>query len=274
MTKKSTSYGKQYEEIVKKNAKPTKEKDLCKKELEVTITGQQELKASREFSHQALGYLNEVIKLAIIRLNLLQKALTQYFQKCSEIYGKTAANPDLLATIFAGFKSSDDIQDFFSVKHMFTPEEQKQLAELIPGKEITYGEIYTLLVEKCIAKPPDHKPLVMKEWKASKEVGIIKSWKPVNLVITADGNILIVEKNALSEPENIDCVLKLQQIKIQKNDDRKDRSILDVVEITPGIILNSKTKLTLKFDTEDMAEEFLHYVYNYFNTSVISASSK
>jgi hypothetical protein len=252
----------------------TKEKDLFKKEVELAIVGQQELKCLREFAQQALTYLNETIKLVIIRLGLVQKSLTQYFQKCSDIYGKSAANPELLATIFGAFKSADDVQDYFNIKNSFTPEEIKYFSEVYPGNEITYAEVYSVLVDKTTLKSPEHKPLVLKEWPANREQGIIKSWKPVNLIITADGNILIVDKNAHHEQEEVNQTLKLQQVKIQKSEDKKDRSILEIVETVPGIILNSKTKLTLKFDNEDMAEEFIHYVYNYFNSSLIIASKK
>lgn len=271
IAKVSQKYNKLYEELQKKGKATDKEKDLFKKELECVIVGQEELKVIKAFAKSSMEFLNEVVKYLIVRLANIQKALTLYFQKCAEIYGKNASNIDGVIKIFGSFKSDSDIEQYFAVQNTFSQEEIQYFIERSGKSEIGYGEVYHVLVNLSTVKPPEQRPLLLKEWKAHRETGgLLKSWKPAYVMVTADANVLVVEKNAEGDFENIDLTLKMQRIKIQKNDERRDRSIVDLAEISPGLILNSKKSVTLKFDNEDMAEEFLHYVYNYFNSSILS----
>lgn len=64
-------------------------------------------------------------------------------------------------------------------------------------------------------------------------------------------------------------ILGMRNLKIINNEDRKDFSIVEIMEVVQGFLMDSKTKLTLKFGSEDSAEEFRHYVYNYFNSAAL-----
>jgi hypothetical protein len=273
--KKIASYIKLFEETQKKGKQPSKEKDMYKKEVEHVVAAQEEMKCVKNFGLHALEYLNELIKLLTIRLNNVQKAMTLYYQKCTDFYGASSANPELALKAVEGLKTGEDVQNYFLITNTFAVEEVKYFREACSNKsDITYADIYNVLVEKSVLAPLEHKPLVVKEWRASKEAGLLKGWKPCAVVVSADSSVLIIEKTPEGEFAQVDTVLKLQQLKIQKNEARKDRSILEIMEINPGILLDSKIKVTLKFESDDGAEEFLHYVYNYYNSSIINEVSK
>jgi len=140
--------------------------------------------------------------------------------------------------------------------------------------ELSFTDVEYALTEKLKIPPPDKKPLVMKEWTACKESGIMRNWKPFSVICTGDANILLVERNEDGQLVKVDSILKLHLIKIQKLEERKERNIIEVTETTPGIFLDSKTRVTLKFDNEDMAEEFLHYVFNFYNSIIVPVVKK
>jgi len=93
-------------------------------------------------------------------------------------------------------------------------------------------------------------------------------------MVTADNNILIIE---LGKENNdyvaISDVLDLDKLKIERLEERKDRSLIEMVITKQGLIFDSKNKTVVKFANEDMADEFLHYLFNY-KSNIVGMMSK
>lgn len=123
-------------------------------------------------------------------------------------------------------------------------------------------------MNNCVTPFPEKKSLEMKEWRVSKSTGLLKSTKYYQLIVTVDNNILLVELGENNDYHVVVDVLNLDKLKVEKLEERKDRSILDLVIVKQGLIFDSKNKNTVKFGNEDMADEFLHYLYNYKSTII------
>jgi hypothetical protein len=166
------------------------------------------------------------------------------------------------------FNSAEEIQQIFSLKTCLSNDEFKYLREKTNKEEITYQDIFNI-VNNVPSNPTFIKsPLVLKEWKATREAGLLKGTKQCSLIVTIDGHILVIDKSNDGESLKAEYILNLKSLKIV-NDGNKDYSQVDVLEVTPGLLMDSKTKLSLKFENADSAEEFRHYVYNFYNTNTI-----
>jgi len=268
-SKRQRAYIYAYNEA-QRSGKISKERDMFHKEMEYIINGHEELKLLKAYSTQSLVLLNETVKLLVKRLTDIQKALTLYFQKYTDLYGYKASNPEVVMQLLQKFNGTEEIQQIFTVKNTLTLEEIKYFEQKTGKSEVTYQDIYNTLT----ANPPSidilKSPLVLKSWKASRDAGLLKSTRNVFVVVTVDGHVLVIEKNT-ENPDLIEgCyILGMKNLKIMNKDEKKDFSTVEIMEVVPGFLMDSKTKLTLKFGSEDSAEEFRHYVYNYFNSAAL-----
>lgn len=269
--KKLKNYVYSYNEAQRGN-KITKDKDMFKHEIENLSLGYEELRIMKEYAAQALLLVNETVKMLVKRFLELQKAFDLYFNKYSELYGSKAANPDGAIQLVQRFNSFDEVQHAFTTNNLLKAEDLLYIKQKSGKIEVTYQEVFDVLVN--LPNPPDitRSPLVIKEWKAQRDAGLLKGYKPCSVVITVDSNILVLEKSPEGEVVVTDNILKLQNLKIMPADAKKDGSIVDIMEVIPGLILDSKKKVTLKFDNLDGAEEFRHYLYNYYSTTILQSA--
>lgn len=268
--KRQKGYVFAYNEAQRGNKLLTKDKDMFKKELENVALNTEELKTMKQYGTQTLFLLNETVKLLIKRFSEIQKAFTLYFQKYGDLYVSKVANPEVVVQLLERFNSTDEIKAAFSCKNMLKPDEIAYIKNKTGKSEITYQEVFDVLANIPIPTDLLQSPLVVKEWKAIREGGILKGDKPCHVVVTLDANVLVIERSVDGEFLDTDNILRLPNLKIIPREDRKDYSIVDLLEVVPGLLMDSKKKLTLKFATVDNAEEFRHYVYNYYHTHAIA----
>ena len=267
--KKMKSYIFNYNEA-QRNSKPlTKDRDMFRKEMDYIKVGQEELHTLKIFGTQALLLLNEVVKLLIKRFAEIKKALGLYFMKYTEMYGSKAANPQIVLQLVEKFNSLIELQQVFSVNNMLKPEEIEYFKKKTKKSEVTYQEVFDVLALIPKMNPIVESPLVLKEWKATRDAGLLKGNKTCSVVVTIDSHVVVLEKSSDGETYDAFKTLKLQNMKIVSKEEKKDYSIVDILEVIPGLIIDSKTKLSLKFNNEDSAEEFRHYIYNYYNTNIL-----
>jgi len=116
-------------------------------------------------------------------------------------------------------------------------------------------------VETFNYKAPHRSTLMMKEWKVSKEGGMFKGLKGYILIATVDYNLVLMEdKEETTKPEKI---IKMSNVSIISNENRRDTSIVELLEVVPGLLIDSKNKVLLKFENSDVSEEFIHFLNNY-----------
>ena len=253
-----------------RSGKITKDRDMFHKEMESVINGHEELKLLKAYATQTLVLLNETVKLLVKRISDIQKALTLYFQKYTDLYGYKASNPEVVMQLLQKFNSTEEIQQMFTIKNTLTLDEIKYFEQKCGKAEVTYQDVYNTMTAAPPAIDILASPLVLKSWRATRDAGLLKSTKFCFVVVTVDGHVLVIEKNAENAEMIEGCyILGMRNLKIINNEDRKDFSIVEIMEVVQGFLMDSKTKLTLKFGSEDSAEEFRHYVYNYFNSAAL-----
>jgi len=253
-----------------RSGKITKDRDMFHKEMESTINGHEELKLLKAYATQTLVLLNETVKLLVKRLTDIQKALTLYFQKYVDLYGYKASNPEVVMQLLQKFNGTEEIQQMFTVKNTLTLDEIKYFEQKTGKTEVTYQDVYNTLTANPPAINIVKSPLVLKSWKATRDAGILKTTRNCLVVVTVDGHVLVIEKNTENDDIIEGCyILGMKNLKIMNEEGKKDFSNVEIMEVVPGFLMDSKTKLTLKFGSEDSAEEFRHYVYNYFNSATL-----
>jgi len=196
------------------------------------------------------------------RLDIIKRGLSKYMAKMGEVYGKTMNNPDIAIKVMEALNPNEDVEAFFSVRQLFSVEEIAYLKKLFPkAHEVTVVEMRDY-IEHFNYGMMARSPLIMKEWKVQKDGGMLKGMKNWVFVATVDYNLLLIEEKV--DWVKPDKVMKMGHVQVVVNEsDRRDSAFVDLVEKVPGLIMDSKNKMMLKFDNSDAAEEFVHFVNNY-----------
>lgn len=260
--KKSKGYVVAYNEA-QRGSKITKARDMFKNEMENVSLGYEEVRLMKSLAAKALILWNEVAKLLIKRFMDIQKAFNLYFQKYTDLYGTKAGNPEPVIQLMARLNAQDEVQQALRVRNMIKAEDLNYIRHKTGKTEVTFQEVFDVLAD--IPSPPDlaQSPLALKEWKAIKEGGLLRSNKQCSVIVSVDGNILVVERTPDGELVETDAMLSLQNLKIVPRADKKESCSVEVLETTPGVLMDSKKKVTFKFLSIDSADEFTHYVNNY-----------
>ena len=258
---KSALYGEYFSKGMK-SGQFDKSKDMYNRELGFLQIGRNQMKMETELGKETIDYMENLKRLEIQRLDFIKRGFTKYFLKMGELFGKTRINPDISIKMIEALNPTDDIEKFFNIKTFFNEDEVRFIKLQFPNvTELTMKEIKSYF-QSFEYKIPPKSSLIMKEWKITKESGIFKGFRPYTIIATIDYNLLIIEeKEDMTKPEKI---MKMAQISLT-SENRRDQSFVEILEVTPGLIIDSKNKILLKFQNSDTAEEFSHFIRNYNN---------
>ena len=243
-----------------KSGQLDKSKDIYIHELGFLQVVKNQMKLEAELGKETFEYMENLKRLEIQRIDYIKRGFTKYLLKMTELFGKSRSNPDILIKVIEALNPNEDIDKFFNVNTFLKEDEILFLKTEFPKvPQITLTEIKTYL-QSFDFKAPPKSSLLMKEWKVTKEAGLLKGFRPYLIVATVDYNlILIEEKVEVNKPEKI---MKISQINLII-DNRRDPTFVEVLEIIPGLLIDSKNKILLKFENSDMSEEFIHFINNY-----------
>ena len=265
--KKGVKYSQLVSQLLKTQYKNTKQKDLYNKELSIIASSQIQTETHREFGKEVVNVWKSAEHIETARFNNVKHALSAYVDKIGHVYGPSYGDPHNVKKLLAAFEVENEVKSVFSALSLLTFEEVKFLKNEIGLSE--KDELLTEHVQKYLEnfpfEPPVSKPLVLKEWEAQKESGTLKSFRPCSVVVTVDGNLLLVDRADERVFKKADSVIRLHQITVKDNPAKKNPLIVDFIETIPGFILDSKNKYVIKFNSMDQVDEFLHYLTNYQN---------
>jgi hypothetical protein len=258
---KATEYGEFCVKVCKGGSDSSKTKDMYEKEWSVMQMAKNQMKLEGDLGKDIMDYIDNLKRFEVQRLEVIKKGLTKYLNKMGEMYGKSLNNPDVTIKVLEAVNPSEDVERFFDVSTFFNPEDLAFLKKIFPkAKEIGMAEMKEY-VETFNYRLPHRSALMMKEWKICKEGGVFTGLKPYLMIATVDYNLVLMEdKDEITKPEKI---MKMTNLSIASNENRRDTSVVDVLEVVPGLIMDSKNKVVLKFDNCDTAEEFIHFITNY-----------
>lgn len=266
--KKAQKYTILFNQIVKEVNlhKKTVTKDLYNKELAITASAQIQSDAHTVLGKQTLEYWDFLLKLEVKRYESLKQALSAYLDKLAELYGSAYGDPEQLRKMLQAFEVDSEISTLFNVNNILTEEEMKYIKRALDKPEsadpVTFADIKEFLKELKHEVPPS-KPLVLKEWDAFKEGGMVKNFKPCGAVVTVDGNILLVDKVDERISKKADSVIKLSSMALREDPAKKNPLVVEILETKPGFLIDTKSKYAIKFNSADQVDEFNHYVRNY-----------
>jgi len=178
----------------------------------------------------------------------------------TEIYGRTN-NPEPTIKILETLNPAEDTDNFFTIATFFEQDDIKTFKDQYSkGEQITYPEVKAYF-ETFYLKPPSRSPLMMKQWKCTRDGGILKGFKQYTVIATVDYNLILLEdKDEITKPEKI---MKMSQTRLVDEGRNNDSSSVHLLEVIPGLILDSKNRVILNFENSDTAEEFTHFLRNY-----------
>jgi len=237
-----------------------KSKDVYDKELTFLHTAKLQMRLETEMGKETIDYFEALKKLELQRLDLIKRGLAKYLAKMTEIYGRTN-NPEPTIKILETLNPQEDTDNFFTIATFFEQDDIKTFKDQYSkGEQITYPEVKAYF-ETFYLKPPSRSPLMMKQWKCTRDGGILKGFKQYTVIATVDYNLILVEdKDEITKPEKI---MKMSQTRLVDEDRNNDSSSVHLLEVIPGLILDSKNRVILNFENSDTAEEFTHFLRNY-----------
>lgn len=257
---KTRKYSNFYSEIMGESKKKKKKFDSYYKELAIMASAQKQIQEHLKFGKLVIEYWEALVKLERSRYQSLKKCVSLYLNRMTEIYGKSFSQPDIPLKSMETFNPDEEVAKIYHIHNIFDAasaelicRERKVSSQVELDFKIVKDFFFDLTLSLL-----NSQPLVVKEWLAKKESGILKSWKTCQIVITVDGNILLVDKSEPNVFKKPDAVIKMERSNMKL---RKDNEI-EIIESVPGIILNTKSKYLIKFDSNDQMEEFLHQINN------------
>lgn len=246
-------------------SKKDSQKDLYAKELSLIAVAQKHTEAYQGFGALISEFWDAAEAIENARFNSIKFSLRAYTEKCSEFYGDSFGRPEVLNKLLASFEVVNEVKHLFSPSLLLSPDEIdyiKQEIGLEGAQQLTKEHAISFL-EKIPFEPPKTKPLVLKEWEAQRETGTFKSLKPCLVVVSIDGNLLLIDRSDERVNKKADAVIKFSQITLKEDSGKKNPLMLEFLVVKPGLLVNSKKKYVLKFNKTDHVDELLHYLSNY-----------
>lgn len=257
--KKTQKYATLYADLAKGGA-PSKKKDSYKKELSIMVVAQKQIQEHEKYGKQIVSLWESVHKLELARCQALKNAMTTYLKRMAEIYGASFAKPEGALKGFETFKPEEEVARIYNVNAVIDPNDAKVIREakgLTLQNELDFKTVKEYLTTITPIKLEMH-PLVLKEWYAKKETGLLKSFKNCQVIITVDGNMLLVEKADGNVVNKAETVIKMDRMKAKSRNDTD----VEIIETKPGLIMDSTNKYVLKFESRDNVEELFHHINN------------
>lgn len=79
-----------------------------------------------------------------------------------------------------------------------------------------------------------------------------RTWQDEEMVMTVDYNLLMFDNPQPHLEKVPELKMKVSKIKMkQKKDEKKDKHLVEMQYEVPGVLLSSKKKMTLKFESKD-----------------------
>ena len=268
--KKTNKYASLFTQLVKESVpqKSGKQKDLHNKELSIVASAQLQVETHKAFGTETLDFWEHIQKLEKQRFVCIKTVLTSYLAKLKELYGEAYCKADTLQKLLTNYDPEKQVDTLLQPASLLTAKQTAYIKKMVGNEEektsyaLMFADVKSF-VEGLEHELPPVKPLVLKEWAALKETGSLKSFKPCEILITVDGNILLIDKSDEKIFKKADHVLKLSLVTLENDSKKKNPLVIEVTETKPGFFLNSKTKHILKFHSIEQVEEFHQYFINY-----------
>lgn len=256
MKKKAQKYASMFSEIMK-NSSSAKKKDPYNKELALMACAQKQVQDHQKFGKQIVSIWENAHKTEIPRYQTLKQTAILYLNKMTELYGKSFARPEVPLKSFETFNPDEEVVRIYNIGAIVEPNDANIIKKEMGVQQLNFKIVKDYLTELSAPKLESN-PLVLKEWTAKREGGILKSYKTCQVVITVDGNLLLVDRSDGNAMKKADTVIKMERMKVKP----KGETEVEIIETKPGFLLDSSTKYTVKFETRDQVEELLHQIKN------------
>ena len=255
--KKTNKYANLYTQLIKEVVpqKSGKQRDLYNKELSIIASAQLQVENHKAFGLEVVDFWEHIQRLEKQRFACIKTVLTTYFDKLRELYGEAYCKAGDLQKLLSQYDPEKQVEILLEPESLLTTKQIAYIQKNI-GKEEEEEEkeAYSLDLKDMKSfinglghELPPSKPLVLKEWTALKETGSLKSFKPCEVLITVDGNILLIDKSDEKVFKKADHIIKLPLVSLQHDSKTKNPLIIEVVETKPGFFLNKKSRFILKF---------------------------
>ena len=255
--------------------KKQKAKDLHNKELVIVSSTRLQVQAHRELGKAVLTLINEAKKLEYHRYDGLKKAFTLYMNKMTELYGKNTSGTETLQAL-EHFQTENEVGSLFNLSQMLSIEEAVYIRDK-KGLEADAGltqDVVADYLENLEPQVPSTKPLVLKEWMVLRETGLLKGFKSYKIIVTVDDNMLLIDMADGNEHKKAEQIIDLNRVKWLPREGNKSKNplVVDLEETKAGFLMDSKTKHTFKFNTEDDVDEFHYYIHDH-KTAAVSTNA-
>ncbi|KAM3128660.1 hypothetical protein pb186bvf_019228 [Paramecium bursaria] len=242
-------YEKLYLNMTQKHKKQNK--DFLYAELKYKQAAYKQLAYLREFGKWLLNAWGDITQLEIQRLDLVTQTIIDLQIQLTTCYGKSV-NSDNSIQALKSIQTKIEVQGLYSQVQVLS----KQELDYIQNEQQQEVQHYLSDLQVVDKFAELAHPLILKAFSAQRDVGAIGvTWQDIGIYISVDHYFLIFEGKATrySKP---DTKFPLEGLKIMRKNDVQ----IDVVFVIPGLVIDSKKKLSLQFKRQDDLEELQYYL--------------
>lgn len=248
--------------MISEDKAKNKNKDLYYNELKYKKLVKETMQSEVEYGSEVVTFWNDIQKMELHRLELIQQAFKFYLSKYEDTYGKLPAMDNAIKNL-GQFDAKVEGAKNFELEALLNAEDLSSIQkELKRENKISYQDVVHYISEYRITGLEKTSILQVKQFLCQRDTGSVnKLFKPCELIVTSDDYLLIFDEPTGDQIKRASKKFHTSLLAARKRKEKVEQCY--IIETVPGLIYNSESKVLLKFESEAQTNQFIQFLESY-----------